>query len=167
MSTAVATSGAEALVRTLAASVPGGTVLYVGANDRATLVAALAGADITTRVLALCEHTASAAQIQDGVLDDLRLSVHVQELASFLTDIAAHRFGIIVIGPDAAPQVQNLGNLLQPGGLMLALASVSMPNAAPDLEICRLQGDGLSWLATKRARSQPKRRAGRGRPNSA
>lgn len=168
------------MARALAASKTAGSFLCIG--DGAGEIGAwiLDGMDHSSGLVTLVQDEREAAILERELDRDVRASVHLQDAASFLADVRAHRFDMIVnlIG-DEQPTALQLGlDLLRAGGVYLAPRLASLfgeafeqrapdPDGQPsilephDFEVARL-GDRLDTLIIVRRteRVQPKRRSG-------
>ena len=134
--------------------------------------------DHSSGMVALVQGKDEAAVLESVFDCDLRASVHLQDAASFLVDVHAHRFDLIVdLITDEHPRTVRLGlGLLKGGGVYLAsdLGNLSCETltrcdrtpdeqASPlepnDFEVARL-GDQLNSLIIVRRteRIRPKRR---------
>jgi hypothetical protein len=164
------------MARALAASKTAGTFLCVGAGAGEIGAWILDGMDHSSGLVALVQDDREAAVLERELDRDVRASVHLQDAASFLVDVHAHRFDLIVdLVTDEHPRAVWLGlGLLQAGGVYLAahLESLShetltrftqgsdgqqSPLEPEDFEIARF-GDQLDSLIivrrTERIRSK-------------
>lgn len=144
---------------------PGHTVLYLGKAPRADAVSTLLGAmDITSRLLVVTTTEPTAAAVRATVPGDLRLSVHAQSLGSFLTDVAHHVFGMVILELDVTPPVARAAAaLVAPGGIAAGMSEqVAAPVPDADWVMWRSNGDSApGWIGTRRARPAARRRGGR------
>jgi SAM-dependent methyltransferase len=117
------------MARSLAASKTAGAFLCIG--DGAGEIGAwiLDGMDHSSGLVALVQDAQEAAVLERELDRDVRASVHLQDAESFLHDVRAHRFDLIVdLIKNEHPRALQLGlGLLRPGGVYLAshLESVS------------------------------------------
>jgi predicted O-methyltransferase YrrM len=110
------------VIRALAASKPAGTILCRGEDVGEIGAWILDGMDPASGLVALVQEPHEEAVLVRELGRDLRVSVHRQDAESFLTDVHAHRFDLIVDrDADDHPAVLRLGlGLLRAGGLYLA-----------------------------------------------
>jgi hypothetical protein len=167
------------LARALAASKTTGTFLCIGEGAGEIGAWILDGMDHSSGLVALVQDEREAAVLERELDCDLRASVHLQDAASFLTDVRAHRFDLIVdLITDEHPRTVRLGlGLLGAGGVYLAshLGNLShetltrcdqapdeqqSPLEPNDFEVARL-GDRLNSLIIVRRteRIRPKHRS--------
>jgi hypothetical protein len=167
------------MARALAASKPAGTFLCIGAGAGEIGAWILDGMDHSSGLVALVQDEREAAVLERELDRDVRASVHLQDAASFLIDVHAHRFDLIIdLISDEHPKAMGLGlGLLEAGGVYLAphLGSLShetltrcargpderqTPLEPEDFEVARL-GDRLDSLIIVRRteRIRPKRRS--------
>jgi len=146
-----------------------------GAGDVGTWI--LEGMDHSSGLVALVQDEREATVIQRELDCDVRASVHLQDAASFLLDVRAHHFDLIVdLIAAEHPETLRLGlGLLGAGGVYLAsnLESLSLeilvrgdqtPNEKPspldpnDFEVARW-GDHLnSMIIVRRTQRVRKKR---------
>jgi len=169
------------VARALAASKVAGSFLCIGAGAGEIGAWVLDAMDHSSGLVALVQDEHEAAVLGRELDRDVRASVQLQDAESFLTDVCAHRFDLIVdLIPDEHPEAVLLGlGLLRAGGIYLAshpgrllhevfagsaLDSGAQPSTleAGDFEVARL-GDGLEALIVVR-RSEPARRKRRSNP---
>lgn len=169
------------MARALAASKRAGSFLCVGAGAGEVGAWVLDAMDHSSGLVALVQDEDEAAVLGRELDRDVRASVQLQDAESFLTDVHAHRFDLIVdLIADDHPKAVSLGlGLLRAGGIYLAahpgsllreLFTRSVPdsNAPPPaleadaFEVARL-GDGLDALIVVR-RTEPARRKRRSNP---
>jgi predicted O-methyltransferase YrrM len=167
------------MARALAASKPAGTFLCIGEGAGEIGAWVLDGMDHSSGLVVLVQDKCEAAVLERELDRELRASVHLQDAASFLIDVHAHRFDLIVdLVSDEHPKAVQLGlGLLGAGGVYLAphLDSLSheiatrdargpneqrAPLEPDDFEVARL-GDRLDSLIIVRRteRIRPKRRS--------
>jgi len=110
------------MARALAASKVAGTFLCIGEGAGEIGAWVLDGMDFSSGLVVLVQSPEEAAVLERELDRDVRASVHLQEAASFLIDVNAHRFDLIVdLIAEQHPQVVRLGlGLLQLGGVYLA-----------------------------------------------
>ncbi|MBT6275611.1 MAG: hypothetical protein HOI95_15935 [Chromatiales bacterium] len=147
-------------VRVLSATAAGQAILYLGACDTDIVVAALAGGDITTKVLALTLNAADDAALRSGAPADLRLSIHRQDPVSFLCDIESHRFAMVLIDEQAGQHRDAVLGLVSHGGICVGFGELAAPTG-PEFEACPMHLPGVAWLATRRTHPLPQRKGGR------
>jgi len=105
--------------------------------------------------------------------EDLRITVHAQAPESFLHDVAAHRFELVILAGRSPPRslLGLAASRLAPGGLMLWRADDAIPGGpdalqaapeGPQLRLARLPSSGLG-LALLETAPPPRRRGGRRR----
>jgi hypothetical protein len=166
------------MARALAASKAAGAFLCIGAGAGEAGTWILDGMDHSSGLVVLVQDKREAAVLERELDRDLRASVHLQDAASFLIDVHAHRFDLIVdLITDEHPKAVRLGlGLLGAGGVYLTphLGSLSQealtqcilgPSAQQtflepdDFEVARF-GDRLDSLIIVRRteRMRPKRR---------
>jgi predicted O-methyltransferase YrrM len=106
----------------LAASKPAGAFLCIGDGAGEVGAWVLDGMDFSSGLVVLVQDPEEAAVLERELDRDVRASVHLQKAASFLIDVNAHRFDLIVdLIAEEHPQIVRLGlSLLQPGGFYLA-----------------------------------------------
>jgi len=109
------------MARALAASKAAGNFLSIGEGAGEIGAWVLDGMDFSSGLVVLVQAPEEAAVLECELDRDLRASVHLQQAASFLIDVNAHRFDLIVdLIAEQHPQVVQLGlGLLQPGGVYL------------------------------------------------
>lgn len=83
------------LTRVLATSRPGGVFLCLGrgAGEMATWI--MDGMDLSGRLVAVLQNNEEADMLRALLADDMRITVHVQDAAAFLSDVRDHRFDLI------------------------------------------------------------------------
>ena len=110
------------MARALAASKVAGTSLCIGEGAGEIGAWVLDGMDFSSGLVVLVQSPEEAAVLERELDRDVRASVHLQEAASFLIDVNAHRFDLIVdLIAEQHPQVLRLGlGLLRLGGVYLA-----------------------------------------------
>jgi hypothetical protein len=172
------------LARALAASKMAGTFLCIGAGAGEIGGWVLDAMDYSSGLVTLVQDKDEAAVLERELDRDVRASVHLQDAESFLIDVHAHRFDLIVdLIADEHPRAVLLGlSLLRAGGVYLAshpgnLSRETFTQSAPgsdqhplpleadDFEVARW-GDQLQSLiivrrtesARRRRRSNPKAR---------
>lgn len=169
------------VARALAASKLAGSFLCVGAGAGEIGAWVLDAMDHSSGLVALVQDENEAAVLRRELDRDVRASVQLQDAESFLTDVHAHRFDLIVdLIADEHPVAVLLGlGLLRAGGIYLAAHPGGhfrefFTRSAPDsnapaaaceadaFEVARL-GDGLDALIVVR-RSEPARRKRRSNP---
>jgi len=162
------------LARALAASKQAGTFLCVGAGAGEIGAWVLDAMDYSSGLVILVEDESEARLLERAFDRDVRTSVHLQDAESFLTDVRAHRFELIVDllrGPH--PEVVRLAlGALAAGGIYLGwqLGDPSSEACAngdggsqrhadlfepADFEAARIGAHGDAWLLVRRA--QPRR----------
>lgn len=158
-----------------------GSFLCIGAGAGEIGAWVLDAMDHSSGLVALVQDENEAAVLERELDRDVRASVHLQDVESFLSDVHAHRFDLIVdLIADHHPKAVLLGlGLLRAGGIYLAshpgglsreAFTRSVPDsgaqsstlAADDFEVARL-GDGLESLIIVR-RAEPARRKRRSNP---
>jgi len=168
------------LARALAASKRAGSFLCIGGGAGEIGGSILDAMDYSSGLVALVQDEREAAVLERELDLDVRASVHRQDAESFLVDVRAHRFDLIVdLIADAHPRTLLLGlGVLRAGGIYLAsqLGSLSRetfarcprgagdppaPFEPDDFEVARL-GDPLDALIIVR-RTQPLRPSRRSR----
>ena len=172
------------MARALAASKRAGTFLCIGAGAGEIGGWVLDAMDYSSGLVTLVQDKDEAAVLERELDRDVRASVHLQDAESFLLDVHAHRFDLIVdLITDEHPRAVLLGlRLLRAGGVYLAShpgnlsretftrsasGSDGQPSSleADDFEVARL-GDHLDSLiivrraesARRKRRSNPKTR---------
>jgi hypothetical protein len=165
------------MARALAASKAAGSFLCVGEGAGEIGSWILDGMDYSSGLVTLVQDEGEAAVLERELDRDVRASVHLQDAESFLTDVRAHRFDLIVdLIVDEHPRAVLLGlALLRAGGVYLAshLGSLSrepLTRSAPgpggqppplepdDFEIAQLGDRPDSLIIVRRAQPiQPKR----------
>jgi predicted O-methyltransferase YrrM len=110
------------LANALAASKTAGAFLCIGDGAGEVGAWVLDGMDYSSGLVVLVQDPGEAAVLERELDRDVRASVHLQKAESFLIDVNAHRFDMIVdLIAEEHPEVLRLGlGLLQPGGLYLA-----------------------------------------------
>ena len=83
------------LLRVLAASRPGGVFLCLGRGAGEAGAWIVDGMDLASRLVIVVDDTQQADRLRGVIGDDLRVTVHVQDMAAFLTDVRDHRFDLI------------------------------------------------------------------------
>jgi len=167
------------MARALAASKAAGTFLCIGEGAGEVGAWILDGMDHSSGLVTLVQDKREAVVLERELDRDVRSSVHLQDAASFLADVHAHRFDLIVdLITDEHPKAVRLGlDLLRAGGVYLAphLGSLShetltrcargsdgqqSPLEPDDFEVARF-GDRLDSLIIVRRteRIRPKRRS--------
>ena len=122
------TTSRHSLLAVLAASAPGGAILVVGLPSAAVVNELLAAMDITTRLLVVADDPEGITSLRQNCQADLRISLHAQPLTSFLDDIAAHQFSMIVFANGAESFVDRACGYLVPGGVAAGIVE-TMPGA--------------------------------------
>ena len=167
------------MARAIAASKSAGSFLCIGKGAGEIGAWVLDGMDHSSGLVTLVQDKVEATVLKRELDRDVRASVHLQDAESFLIDVHAHRFDVIVdLIADEHPRVVRLGlGLLQAGGLYLAshlrsLSHQALTRCTPgsdgqqspldpdDFEVARL-GDRLDSLIIVRRteRIRPKRRS--------
>ena len=110
------------MARALAASKTAGAFLCIGEGAGEVGTWILDGMDHSSGLVTLVQDEREAAVLERELDRDVRASVHLQDAASFLIDVHAHRFDLIVdLITDEHPEAVWLGlGLLQSGGVYLA-----------------------------------------------
>jgi predicted O-methyltransferase YrrM len=166
------------MARALAASKTAGAFLCIGEGAGEVGAWILDGMDHSSGLVALVQDEREAAVLERELDRDVRASVHLQDAASFLIDVHAHRFDLIVdLVTEEHPKAVWLGlGLLRAGGVYLAthLGDLSHevftrcaresdgqppPLEPEDFELARL-GDrsDLLMMVRRAERIRPKRR---------
>ena len=165
------------MARALAASKRAGTFLCIGAGAGEIGGWVLDAMDYSSGLVTLVQDKDEAAVLERELDRDVRASVHLQDAESFLLDVHAHRFDLIVdLIADEHPRAVLLGlGLLRAGGVYLAShpgnlsretftrpasGSDGQPSSleADDFEVARL-GDRLdSLIIVRRAESARRKR---------
>jgi predicted O-methyltransferase YrrM len=167
------------MARALAASKTAGSFLCIGEGAGEIAAWILDGMDHSSGLVALVQDKQEATVLERELDRDVRASVHLQDAASFLIDVHAHRFDLIVdLISDEHPRAVRLGlGLLRAGGVYLASEPGNLsdeiftksaqgqngqasPLEAADFELSRF-GDRLGSLIIVRRteRIRPKRRS--------
>jgi hypothetical protein len=125
----------SSMARALAASKRAGSFLCLGAGAGEVGAWILDAMDYASGLVALVQDRGEAAVLEREFDRDVRASVHLQDAESFLIDVRAHRFDLIVdLIADAHPRVVRLGlGALRAGGVYLGchLESLSGEAFAP------------------------------------
>ena len=110
------------VARALAASKTAGAFLCIGGGAGEIGAWILDGMDHSSGLVALVQDEREAAVLEREFDRDVRASVHFQDAVSFLIDVRAHRFNLIVdLIADEHPRTVRLGlGLLRAGGVYLA-----------------------------------------------
>lgn len=110
------------LVRALAASKPSGTFLCLGESAGEAAAWVLDGMDLSSGLVALVRRPEEEAVVKRELERDLRASVRRQHPDSFLVDVRAHRFDLVVdLVAGEHPLALRRGlALLRPGGVCVA-----------------------------------------------
>jgi predicted O-methyltransferase YrrM len=110
------------MARALAATKKAGAILCMGEGAGEVGAWILEGMDHSSGFVALVQDEREATVIQRELDCDVRASVHLQDAASFLLDVRAHHFDLIVdLIADEHPKTLRLGlGLLRAGGVYLA-----------------------------------------------
>ncbi len=167
------------MARARAASKTAGSFLCIGEGAGEIGAWVLDGMDHSSGLVALVQDEDEATVLERELDRDVRASVHLQDPESFLIDVHAHRFELIVdLTADEHPSVVRLAlGLLRAGGFYLASHLGNLPHEAftrcaaaldgqlsplepDDFEVARL-GDRLDSLIVVRRteRIRPKRRS--------
>lgn len=169
------------LLRVLAASRPGGVFLCLGRGAGEAGAWIVDGMDLASRLVIVVDDTQQADRLRGVIGDDLRVTVHVQDMAAFLTDVRDHRFDLITDlnrNPSGALARLSLVRLALGGFFMSrgeipaleALVSAPLPlpqedEEAPHMDtfaVTRLPADlGVTLIAHRPPRPPKKRRGGR------
>ena len=119
-------------IRVLAVSKPGGALLHIadGSGELAAWIAQ--DMDLSSRLVALIGEPRVADALGRTLGDDLRVTLHRQDVDAFLDDVKAHRFDLIVHDqvPTNPLRVDAAWTLLAPGGL-LVIPGLPGPREAP------------------------------------
>ena len=159
-------NNSAALLRVLAATLSGRAAISLGTISTGHVSALLAGLDITSRLIVASGDDGQIQVLNADVPEDLRLSVHAQPLAGFLDDIAAHRFGLVLITEEGMPVFARALDMLDVGGIVIGLGAIGPFPADSRFESAALELDDLRWLATRRQHARPSRRKRRSRSHS-
>lgn len=110
------------MARALAASKATGTFLCIGEGAGEVAGSILDGMDHSSGLVVLVQDKHEAAVLARELDCDVRVSVHRQDVASFLVDVRRHRFDLIVdLITSEHPRSLRLGlGLLEAGGVYLA-----------------------------------------------
>jgi len=110
------------VIGALAVSKVAGVFLCLGEDAGEVGAWILEGMDLSSGLVALVREPQEQEVLERELGQDLRVSVHRQDAESFLTDIRAHRFDLIVDRTAGDPRaVLRLGlGLLRPGGFYVA-----------------------------------------------
>jgi len=113
--------GLGSLARALVASKKAGTFLCIGAGAGEIGAWALDAMDYSSGLVMLVQDESEARVLEREFDRDVRASVHLQDSESFLIDVRAHRFDLIVdLLREAHPLVVRRGlDLLAAGGFYL------------------------------------------------
>jgi hypothetical protein len=156
----------RAFLRFLASGIEVGSILYFGQPKADTMRAMLGVMDITTKLLAVTADSDAADALRADVAGDLRVSVHSQDLAEFLTDIEQHLFSMVVLDEGCETLIGRVMNLVVRGGVGCGLNDTPRPPADEDFIQWVPAGRDVAWAATRRVRAVAQRRGGRrGRPS--
>jgi predicted O-methyltransferase YrrM len=158
-----------ALLRTLAASKPGGALLELGTGTGASTSWILDGMDITATLLTVDNDAKFVGIARKHLGHDRRVTFHVEDGASFLRRLGGHKFDLIFADtwPGKFDHLEPALELLRPGGLYVVDDLLPQANwydeHAPKVAalIDQLEADGrlvlckLSWasgiiIATRR-----------------
>jgi len=117
------------LVRALAASKTAGSFLCIGEGAGEIGGWVLDAMDYSSGLVTLVQDEEEAAVLERELDRDVRASVHLQDAESFLTDVHAHRFDLIVdLVADDHPRAVLLGlGLLRAGGIYLGSHLGTLP----------------------------------------
>lgn len=120
------------MARALAASKMAGAFLCIGEGAGEVGAWILDGMDHSSGMVALVQDEREAAVLERELDCDVRASVHLQDAASFLIDVRAHRFDLIVdLITDEHSRTLRLGlGLLKAGGVYLASHPGDLSNEA-------------------------------------
>lgn len=157
---------AAALLRVLAATLVGRAAISLGTISAVNVKALLAGLDITSSLIVASGNDSLIRKLSAEAPEDLRFAVHVQSLAEFLDDIAAHRFGLALVTEEGLPLVSRALDMLEVGGIIIGLGRVGCFPEDPRFESVALDVDGLCWLATRRQNVRPTRRRRTPKPHA-
>jgi hypothetical protein len=169
------------LLRVLAASRPGGVFLCLGRGAGEAGAWIVDGMDLASRLVIVVDDTEQADRLRGIIGEDLRVTVHVQDMAAFLTDVRDHRFDLITDldrKPSGGLARLSLSRLALGGFFMSrgeipaleALVSAPLPlqhedQGTPDMDtfaVARLPADlGVTLIAHRPPRPPKKRRGGR------
>lgn len=167
------------MARALAASKTAGSFLCIGEGAGEIGAWILEGMDHSSGLVALVQDKDEARVLEREMDRDVRASVHLQDAESFLIDVHAHRFELIVdLIADEHPRVARLAlGLLRAGGFYLASHLGSLSHQAlircppgsdgqpsslepDDFEVARLSDRLDSLIVVRRTeRIRPKRRS--------
>jgi hypothetical protein len=111
----------KSLARALAASKKAGSFLCLGSGAGEIGAWVLDAMDYSSGMVALVQDADEAAVLEREFDRDVRASVHLQDPESFLIDVRAHRFDLIVdLIAEAHPRIVRLGlGALRAGGVYL------------------------------------------------
>jgi len=174
------------LARALAASKQAGTFLCIGAGAGEIGAWVLDAMDYSSGLVILVQDESEARLLEREFDRDVRASVHLQEVESFLTDVRAHRFELIVdLLRGAHPAIVRLAlGALAAGGIYLGwqLVDPSSEGGAhtedgsqrraslfepADFEAARIGARGDAWLLVRRTQPRrPERRARESAPSA-
>lgn len=110
-----------ALLRTLAASRPGGLMMQLGSGFGPLSAWLVDGMDVTSRFIAVVEDPVLAGHARECMGGDLRITVHSQDTAGFLEDVSRHRFDLVLVDEAGVPGgvLQRLPGMLAAGGMIM------------------------------------------------
>jgi predicted O-methyltransferase YrrM len=141
------------MARTLAASKSTGSFLCIGAGAGEIGAWILDGMDLSSGMVALVQDEREAAVLARELDCDVRASVHLQDARTFLIDVSAHRFELIVdlVAGERTATVQLGLCLLRPGGFYLAAHAENLSDealtrsaAGSDEKFARLEPDDFA-----------------------
>jgi predicted O-methyltransferase YrrM len=159
-----------ALLRTLAASKPGGMLLELGTGTGASTAWILDGMDIAATLLTVDNEAKFVEIARRHLGHDRRVTFHVEDGVSFLRGLGDRQFDLIFADtwPGKFDHLKDALEVLSPGGLYVIDDLLPQPNwpdchapkvpvlinqleADPRLVLCRLSWSSGIIIATRRA----------------
>jgi hypothetical protein len=163
-------------MRGLCAMRTGGLYLLAGESVAGYVGWVLDGMDINARMVVVLPERFDRAVVQPCFDIDLRVSGHVQRLASFCGDVSHHKFSMVAVDlgdVDALSTLDALAAMVNPGGALIGMhgsatrsriidANEDLAHRLPVNEWIITQfAAGKLWFAARRATPRNKRRGGR------
>ena len=112
----------------------------IGESTLAYQRSILSGMDAMTRLVINLSPNASAMDIEESLVSDLRVAVHQQNPEEFLSDISHHTLNLVVLGYKeiSIHLIRQIYAMLVEGGSVILLRSSQFLNAEIDEELCAL-----------------------------
>ena len=152
------------LLNAFAAMAHGGLILMIGESTLAYQRSVLSGMDAMTRLVINLPANASAMNIEESLISDLRVAVHQQNAEEFLSDVSNHTLNLVVLGYKdiSIHLMRQIYAMLAEGGSVILLRPSQSLNLGVDEELCAFHSAdiGSCKLLVKKSQQASKIRKG-------